>query len=241
MTALSNQAHETFCLHYVNGEEVGNGTAAAREAFPKQTNGAVRVTAVKLLTKANIQTRIDELFEVKRSHLQFDADRWDREAIAATFTNLGHILDWDKDSVTLKAKADIKPEHLPGLQSITIERGPFGLVKTRVQLHSKHAMLNLCALRLGLFRQLTPTGELWVGGTFHRGDQTHGKTITGKEKTDGKGKGGRVAKTRKSSHRVTAQAAPGRGRATREKNQKGSRRAKGKGRKTRRGAPTFRR
>ena len=237
MTALSNQAHETFCLHYVNGEEVGNGTAAAREAFPKQTNGAVRVNAVKLLTKANIQTRIDELFEVKRSHLQFDADRWDREAIAATFTNLGHFLDWDADKVTLKSKADIKPEHLPGLQSITIERGPFGITKTRVQLHSKHAMLNLCALRLGLFRQLTPTGELWVGGTFHRGDQTHG----GKKKTDGKGKGGRVAKTRKGTHRATAQAAPGRGRGTREKDKKGTRRAKGKGRKTRRGAPTFRR
>lgn len=236
MTALDNKAHETFCLHYVNGEEVGNGTAAAREAFPKQTNGALRVTATKLLTKANIRGRIDELFEVKRSHLQFDADRWDREAIAATFTNLGHFLDWDKDKVTLKAKADIKAEHLPGLQSITIERGPFGLVKTRVQLHSKHAMLNLCALRLGLFRQLTPTGELWVGGTFHRGEQTHGK-----EKTDGKRKGGRVAKTRKGTHRAATQAAPGRGREAREKRQKGPRRAKGKGRKTRRGAPTFRR
>lgn len=220
MPTLKNKAHETFCLYYVNSEEVGNGTAAAREAFPKQTNGALRTTAYKLLTKADIQIRIDELFAEKQVDLKFDAERWDREAIAATYTNLGHFCDWTSNSVTLKAKADINPAYLPGIASIVIERSPLGVTKTRVTLQPKDRMLALTGNRLGIFRQLSPAGELWVGGTFHRGDQTDGK------EKDSKGKARSVTTTHKKTDRSPAQKATGRPRATRSKKQKGSRRTK---------------
>lgn len=220
MPTLKNKAHETFCLHYVSGEEVGNGTAAAREAYPKQTNGSLRVTAHDLLTKPNIIARIDELFSKKRDAIQFDAERWDREAVAATFTNIADVMEWDKDKATLKPSKDIGTDKLPAIQSVTIERSPFGITKTRVTLQPKHSMLNLCALRLGLFRQVTPMGELWVGGTFHRGGDTDGK------ETNSKRKGSRIAETRTRTDRGTPQKATGHSRETRGKRQKGSRRSK---------------
>lgn len=197
------ESHENFCQAYVFGEEVGSGIAAARAAFPKQTNGALSTTAWRLLRNAEIVRRIDELFADKRKRQRLDSDAWDREAAGAAFTNIDDVMDWDEKTVTLKPKSKINPLHMPAIQSITIERSALGITKTRVTLQSKDRMLNLCALRLGLYRQLTPTGELWTGGTFHRGGEPDGD----KEK-DSKGKAGRSTKASPRADQTRTQASP---------------------------------
>lgn len=231
------QSHESFCQAYVFGDEVGSGTAAARVAFPKQTNGALATTAYRLLRNAEIVMRIDALFTEKRERQRFDSDVWDREAAGAAFTNIDDVIDWTADKVTLKPRDKINPLHMPAIQSITIERSPLGITKTRVTLQPKDRMLNLCALRLGLFRQLTPTGELWVGGMFHRGGETDGS----KEKADSKGKARSGTKARPRTDRPRTQAAPVSSSRQRKKRQGRPQGAKGTRSQARRGTSARRR
>jgi hypothetical protein len=51
---------ELFCYEYV--KNLGNGTEAARKAYPDiKTEGAIRVMANKLVTNGNIQLKIKEI------------------------------------------------------------------------------------------------------------------------------------------------------------------------------------
>lgn len=131
MPKLSNLKHELFCnLFATEREFFGNGTESYIEAYDidlskKGAYAAARACASRLLTKANVLERIDELLEVGVLNDQF-VDKQIAFLIAqnAEFsTKLGAIKEYNalKNRITKKLDMTTNGESLNPYASLTTD------------------------------------------------------------------------------------------------------------------------
>ena len=96
---LKNDRHECFCQEYIVDF---NGTRAAIDAgFAKRS---ARVTASRLLTKANIQERIAELLKDRSERTKVTQDMVVRELALIAFSDLRNYITIDELTGAIQAK-----------------------------------------------------------------------------------------------------------------------------------------
>lgn len=99
---LKNKKHELFCNEYII--DLNGAQAAIRAGYSEKTS---RVTAAKLLTKANIQSRISELQAIRSKRTEITQDMVLKELAHIAFDDIKNYLSFrtDKNSqIVLKIK-----------------------------------------------------------------------------------------------------------------------------------------
>lgn len=91
---------EEFCQQYIIDF---NGTRAAEDA--KYSKRSARVTACKLLTKANILKRITELLKDRSERTKVTQDMVIKELAILAFSDMADYVDIQKDTGSIRAKS----------------------------------------------------------------------------------------------------------------------------------------
>ena len=156
---LKNKRHEQFCQEYIIDF---NGTRAATDAgFSKRS---AKVTACRLLTKANIQQRNYELLKDRSERTKITQDMVLQELkilACSDFRDYGEIIrDLAHPDGRLKLKVfnEIKGDATRAIQSISEHITKDG-IQLKFKLHSKTPALELLGKHLGAFVDLNIKGK----------------------------------------------------------------------------------
>lgn len=156
---LKSNRHEQFCQEYIIDF---NGTRAATDAgFSKRS---AKVTASRLLTKANIQQRISELLKDRSERTKITQDMVLQELKilgCSDFRNYGEIVRTlaDPDGrLKLKLFSEIKGDATRAIQSISEHITKDG-IQLKFKLHSKTPALELLGKHLGTFTDINIKGK----------------------------------------------------------------------------------
>lgn len=148
MTKL-NDKQRLFVAEYIVDF---NGAAAARRAgYAEKT---ARITAAKLLTKANVQESIQTAIESRLKALDVTADRVLQELARIGFSDMRDYTAWGPRGVRLKDYSELSEDAARAVsevsQTITLNGGSL-----KFKLHDKKAALELLGKHLGLFEGST--------------------------------------------------------------------------------------
>jgi phage terminase small subunit len=145
------------------------------------TPAAARVKATRLLTNANMQRRIDELFAERRDRLRIDKDAWLAGVASISRSNMHRLGRWTADGFVLFDSDKLDPADAAAIEALEVRRHTAKNGETtervRLKLYSKTAALDMAARHLGLYRDLDRPfvfiGLRWKGpGTgWRRGDK----------------------------------------------------------------------
>ena len=148
---LKNARHERFCQEYIIDF---NGTRAATDAgFSKRS---AKVTACRLLTKANIQQRIYKLLKDRSERTKITQDMVLQELkilACSDFRDYGEIvrdLAHPDGRLKLKVFKEIKGEATRAIKSISEHITKDG-IQLKFKLHSKTPALELIGKHLAMF------------------------------------------------------------------------------------------
>ena len=138
--------HEKFCQEYIIDL---NGTRAARDAgFAKKS---ARVSACRLLTKANIQKRIQQLKKDRSERTGITQDMVLKELAAVGFSDFKHYGQINKDGgVEFYPFEDIEGEKTRAIKSMKEVDGAQSHSMS-LKLHDKIKPLELLGKHLGMF------------------------------------------------------------------------------------------
>lgn len=143
--------HQAFAEAIVaNG---GNATDAARKAGVKGTDGAVRVTASRMLTNANIQQHIQQRTREKLKGIKADADEvlfLLADHLRADMADLNECIDQDGRLDLKKAKQMGVSNLIKKLKTRTTATGE---VITEIEIHDSQAAAKGLADMMGLKQQ----------------------------------------------------------------------------------------
>lgn len=149
---LENAKHERFCQEYIIDL---NGAKAYERTYGKVK--AARVMASKLLSKANIQTRIAELKEIRSERTVVTQDMIVKELMIlalSDFRDYGEVVDpyGTKTTKRLKLKIfkEIKGNATKAIKSISEHVTKDG-IQLKYQLHGKEKPLELLGKHIGMF------------------------------------------------------------------------------------------
>ena len=129
-----------------------NGHQAALRAgyAPK----CARQTVTKLLKHPEIAAAIRRDMDTRAERMRLDADRVLAELARIAFADIGNLVDWGPDGITLKPKRELSADDRAAVAEVaTGGAGP------RLRLHSKQRALDAIARHFGLY-----------GKTAHRFD-----------------------------------------------------------------------
>lgn len=161
MPKLANPKHERFCQEYIIDL---NGTKSYERTYGKVK--APRVQASKLLSKANISTRIAELKEIRSERTVITQDMVLKELKILAQSDIQDYLEvvkqypgTDDGRLKLKMFADMKGNATRAIQSISEHITKDG-IQLKFRLHGKTPALELLARHLGmLIERHELTGE----------------------------------------------------------------------------------
>ena len=163
---LKSNRHEQFCQEYIIDF---NGTRAATDAgFSKRS---AKVTASRLLTKANIQQRISELLKDRseRTRITQDmvlhelkilgcSDIRDYLEITKEFNTAKGILLLPEGRLRLKMFKEMKGDATRAIKSISEHITKDG-IQLKFKLHGKTPALELLGKHLGTFTDINIKGK----------------------------------------------------------------------------------
>lgn len=132
---------EKFCQEYMI--DLNATKAAIRAGYSPKT---AREQAARLLSKVNIQGRIEHLQAEQSRRTGISADRVLRELAKVAFANAGDIIDAD---ATLKE--DASPDDLAAVQSVRVKVFGQDGVEREIKLADKLKALDLLGRHIGLF------------------------------------------------------------------------------------------
>lgn len=132
---------EKFCQEYMI--DLNATQAAIRAGYSPKT---AREQAARLLSKVNIQGRIEQLQAEQSRRTGISADRVLRELAKVAFANAGDIIDAD---ATLKE--DASPDDLAAVQSVRVKVFGQDGVEREIKLADKLKALDLLGRHIGLF------------------------------------------------------------------------------------------
>lgn len=137
MGILKNVKHEKFCQLITQGEFQ---CTAYKSAYPKSSAYTSRICSSQLLTKINIQTRLDELKQKKSYHYDLSKER--------IYSILDNMLKADTATIYLSSRK--KLEELPKqltlcIKSISDQKD--GGIK--VEMYSKTQVIEIANKMLG--------------------------------------------------------------------------------------------
>lgn len=132
---------ERFCQEYMI--DLNATKAAIRAGYSPKT---AREQAARLLSKVNIQGRIEQLQAEQSRRTGISADRVLRELAKVAFANAGDIIDAD---ATLKE--DASPDDLAAVQSVRVKVFGQDGVEREIKLADKLKALDLLGRHIGLF------------------------------------------------------------------------------------------
>lgn len=156
---LKSKRHEQFCQEYIIDF---NGTRAATDAG--FSNRSAKVTASRLLTKANIQLRISELLKDRSERTKITQDLVLHELKilgCSDFRDYGEIVRTlaDPDGrLKLKLFSEIKGDATRAIKSISEHITKDG-IQIKFKLHSKTPALELLGKHLGTFTDINIKGK----------------------------------------------------------------------------------
>jgi phage terminase small subunit len=125
-----------------------NGHQAALRAgyAPK----CARQTANKLLKHPEIAEAIRRDRDARSQRMRLDADRVLAELARIAFADIGNLVDWGPDSVTLKPKERLSADDRAAVAEVVAGGGKNG-AGPRLRLHSKQRALDAIARHFGLY------------------------------------------------------------------------------------------
>ena len=154
--SLINSRQEAFVREYMidhNGAQ-----AAVRAGYSPKT---ARVTACKLLTKANIKRSLGELERKAEAKAEKCTDDVLRRLIDIAWTDLTEIADFDGQSMTFRSfkkltpaqRACIKDFKVKAMTKLDEEGKPIEVDMVEIKLHDKLKALELYAKYIGMERE----------------------------------------------------------------------------------------
>ncbi len=151
--ALSPQ-HDRFCREFIVDE---NAVRAYQRAYPNSGYESAKVSACELLTKPNIQVRIQELREERNKRLEISADR-----VLAEIAKLAYYdpRDFFTDDGRLKPISELDPDHaavIAGIETVhkIVGDDKDGLsVLTKIKLPDKKGALELIGRSMAMWKDV---------------------------------------------------------------------------------------
>ena len=146
---------ERFCQEYLVDL---NATRAYRRANPNVTKEVAKVNGCRLLTYANVQSRIAELAKVIAQETKLNAVNVLRELSAIVFAQLTDIIEWTATgNAFIKGSEDIPANIRPAIKKIKKYRKNLGTPNEpdwqdvfEIELHDKVKAINLAMQYLKL-------------------------------------------------------------------------------------------
>ncbi|HUU16524.1 MAG TPA: terminase small subunit [Sedimentisphaerales bacterium] len=145
---------ERFCQEYII--DLNATQAAIRAGYSKKT---ARIKGCQLLTKVNIQNKIQKLKAERSDRVQIEADSVVKELAIVAFSNIRDYLTVDEDGdVFLKGFDKIDAEKLAAIESIKTNTtsnkgGNREYTTTQFKLHSKLNALEQLGRHLGIYEK----------------------------------------------------------------------------------------
>lgn len=132
VSALPNPRHEGFCQAYIRGEHAGNGSAAYKLAFGTKSAKAAGVGASKLLKKAIIRQRLNELqgqvaeIEAKATDAAIEKLGITKEKVLTELARMGlsNMLDYVQPQADGTVKIDLSAlerDTAAAIQEVTVD------------------------------------------------------------------------------------------------------------------------
>jgi phage terminase small subunit len=149
----------SFCQEYIIDF---NGTQAAiRAGYSKNS---ARQIAAQLLSKLNIQARINELLEERKERVEVKQDRVIYEMSKMAFSNIKDYLNED-GSIDLSKIDDYNSSQIQEVtEDITTggtDDAPWERIKRKIRLHDKVKNLELLGKHLNMYREnINLSGEV---------------------------------------------------------------------------------
>lgn len=138
--------------------------AAIRAGYAEKS---ARITASKMLTKANIQAAIEEAFQARIQRVEVTADQVVEELARLGFSDMRSFTKWGPDGVVLKHSEDLDEDAARCVaevsQTVTLGGGSI-----KFKLHDKKGSLELLGKHLGMFRE-APQTVIFPSGTQQGG------------------------------------------------------------------------
>lgn len=136
---------EAFCQQYII--DLNQTQAAIRAGYSEKTANQI---ACQLLTKLNIQARVNELKEKRSKRVEVDAD-WVLERLKQIAgADMSDVADWNASGVTFKDSAGLSEAAKASIQAIEESTNEHG-GSLKIKQHDKLKALEMLGRHLKLF------------------------------------------------------------------------------------------
>ncbi|HKW55283.1 MAG TPA: terminase small subunit [Stellaceae bacterium] len=109
-----------------------------------------RQTVTHLLKHPEIAQAIRRGMDARSQRMRLDADRVLAELARIAFADIGNLVDWGPDGVTLKPKERLSADDRAAVAEVAAGAGKYG-AGPRLRLHSKQRALDAIARHFGLY------------------------------------------------------------------------------------------
>jgi phage terminase small subunit len=116
-----------------------------------------------LTNRPNIAAAIGRAHEARRNRLEVTAERVIRELGRIAFADIGRIMDWSGEDMTVRPPAELSDDDRAAIAEVALVKGKQG-VAARVILHDKERALEALCRYFGLYRRT---------GDWHKQNQWH--------------------------------------------------------------------
>ena len=109
-----------------------------------------RQTVTHLLKRPEVAQAIRRGMDARAERMRLDADRVLAELVRIAFADIGNLVDWGPDGVTLKPKQTVSADDRAAVAEVAAGAGRYG-AGPRLRLHSKQRALDAIARHFGLY------------------------------------------------------------------------------------------
>jgi len=109
-----------------------------------------RQTVTHLLKRPEVAQAIRRGMDARAERMRLDADRVLAELVRIAFADIGNLVDWGPDGVTLKPKRELSADDRAAVAEVAAGAGKGG-AGPRLRLHSKPRALDAIARHFGLY------------------------------------------------------------------------------------------
>jgi len=172
MTQALTAKQRCFCEEYILDL---NAVAAYRRAGYKANDDAARANASRLLTKANVQSYIQQLQNDRSVRTLITADRVLQEIARVAFANIKQVASFNRnEGVLFKDSAELTDDETAAIAEVSSKKvvrvtddgGEIETVDLKMKMHNKIAALDLAARHLGLLEKTEASIESSDGIEF---------------------------------------------------------------------------
>ena len=128
----------------------GNAAEAARRIGLSAKNA--NANGFRLLRVPAVAEAVAAAQAASARRTQVSIDRVSAEFARIAFADLGAIVDWDGDTLTLRPRDEISPDDRAAIAELRLKPGKHG-TRATIRLHSKQAALDSLAKHLGFYRR----------------------------------------------------------------------------------------